>query len=53
MAVIETYLANTAISAAERTELAEKFKSIDRDGNGTLDKAEIVEAYKSIYGTVD
>jgi calcium-dependent protein kinase len=41
------------MSKAERNELAEKFKSIDKDGSGMLDKEELTEAYKTIYGMVN
>lgn len=53
MAVVEIYLANNAITQDERDRLAQKFHEIDTDGSGMLDKAELIEAYKSIYGMVN
>lgn len=50
---METYLASNTISQQERSTLAKAFKQIDRDGSGIIERNELIEAYRSVYGAVN
>lgn len=44
-----TFIASQITSQAERSELQSLFALLDRDGNGTLTKDELIEGYLRVY----
>lgn len=50
LAVIETYLAVNTVSQEDRRLLAERFREVDKDNNGVLDKQELLQCFRAVYG---
>lgn len=50
LAIVETYMATNAISQEDRRILARKFREIDKDNSGAIETAELVSAFKAVYG---
>jgi Ca2+-binding EF-hand superfamily protein len=46
ISVIESYISMKKVSQEERERLASIFNEIDKDGNGMIDIAELIEIYK-------
>jgi len=44
-----TFIAFQLTDAQEHQEIVQSFKKFDRDGNGTISKDELLEAYKDMY----
>lgn len=53
MAIVLTYLASNAMSQNRRRDLAKMFMHIDVNGSGSIEKAELVEAYKNYSDQLD
>ena len=45
-----TYIARRMVTAKEKETLREAFLALDKDGNGTLNKEEIMEGYGKVFG---
>jgi calcium-dependent protein kinase len=44
-----TFIASQVTSNKEKAELQRTFQLLDKDGNGTLNKDELIEGYKRVF----
>lgn len=47
-----TYIGSLVTSAKDKKTLAEKFKELDKDNSGMLERDELVEAYTYMHGAI-